>query len=204
MLKLLFGIIILESIITKNDLIMSYATVVDDFNDIIINNSEEYIIHDIADFTDPNFDFKCFMVKFQAIHGGQITQPLCIIDHTDSYTLQLYYNKLNNLITDAKAADAKTRSSKWREYFKFKRKYLLANNILNPYGKIVFSRDIDYGFAITSHKSQGSTYQTVFVDVNDMVYDKYGHPYTNQDELLRRLYVACSRPSTELILCYGQ
>lgn len=193
-----------KSIITKNDLIMSYATVVDDFNDIIINNSEEYIIHDIADFTDPNFDFKCFMVKFQAIHGGQITQPLCIIDHTDSYTLQLYYNKLNNLITDAKAADVKTRSSKWREYFKFKRKYLLANNILNPYGKIVFSRDVDYGFAITSHKSQGSTYQTVFVDVNDMVYDKYGHPYTNQDELLRRLYVACSRPSTELILCYGQ
>lgn len=51
---------------------------------------------------------------------------------------------------------------------------------------------------------QGSTYGTVFVDVNDMVYDKYGHPYTNQDELLRRLYVACSRPSNELILCYGQ
>ena len=64
--------------------------------------------------------------------------------------------------------------------------------------------DIDYGFAITSHKSQGSTYNTVFVDVNDMVYDKYGHPYTNQDELLRRLYVACSRPSTELFLCYGR
>ena len=50
---------------------------------------------------------------------------------------------------------------------------------------------------------QGSTYNTVFVDVNDIVFDKYGHPYTNQDELLRRLYVACSRASSNLVLCYG-
>lgn len=192
-----------KSIITKNDLIMSYSTIVNEFNETIINNSEEYIIHDIADYFDSNFEFKCFMVRFQAIHGGNITQPLCIIDHTDSYTYQLYCNKLNNLINDAKSASSSTRGSKWKEYFNFKRKYLLATNILNSYGKIVFSRDIDYGFAITSHKSQGSTYETVFVDVNDIVFDKYGHPYTNQDELLRRLYVACSRPSKELILCYG-
>ena len=164
----------------------------------------EYIIHDITDFQDPTHDFKCFMVKFQAIHGGKITQPLCIIDHEDRFTINLYFNKLNNLINDAKTANGSTRASKWKEYYRFKRKYLLANNILNSYGKVLFSRDIDYGFAITSHKSQGSTYNTVFVDVNDMVYDKYGHPYTNQDELLRRLYVACSRPSTELFLCYGR
>lgn len=193
-----------KSIITRNDLIMSYSTIVDDFNDTIIQNSDEYIIYDIADFQDPIHDFKCFMVKFQAINGGKITQPLCIIDHNDKFTIQSYFNKLNNLIVDAKSATSVTRAGKWKEYFKFKRKYLLANNILNPYGKVVFSRDIDYGFAITSHRAQGSTYNTVFVDVNDMVYDKYGHPYTNQDELLRRLYVACSRPSTELFLCYGR
>lgn len=51
---------------------------------------------------------------------------------------------------------------------------------------------------------QGSTYKTVFVDVNDMIYDKNGKPYTNRDELLRRLYVACSRASHELIILYGQ
>ena len=37
------------------------------------------------------------------------------------------------------------------------------------------------------------TYDTVFVDVNNMVYDRMGHPYANQDDLLRRLYVGCSR-----------
>lgn len=51
--------------------------------------------------------------------------------------------------------------------------------------------------------TQGSTYDTVFVDVNDMVYDKNGRPYADQDDLLRRLYVGCSRARKELILCYG-
>lgn len=51
---------------------------------------------------------------------------------------------------------------------------------------------------------QGSTYDTVFVDINDMIYDRTGKPYNDQDDLLRRLYVACSRASKELILCYGK
>lgn len=187
-----------KGIITKNDLIMSYSTIVDDFNSEIMINSEEYIIKDIGDWIDTDFGFKSFMVKFQAVHGGYVTPQLCVIDHTDKYTIQLYYKKLNNLIEAAK--EDKT---KWKDYFRFKRKYLLATNILDSMGYIKVSRDLDYGFALTSHKSQGSTYKTVFVDVNDIVFDKYGHPYTNQDELLRRLYVACSRASNNLILCYG-
>lgn len=51
---------------------------------------------------------------------------------------------------------------------------------------------------------QGSTYDSVFVDVNNMVYDRMGHPYANQDDLLRRLYVGCSRARKELILSYGR
>ena len=49
---------------------------------------------------------------------------------------------------------------------------------------------------------QGSTYNTVFVDVNNMIYDKNKCIYANQDDLLRRLYVACSRAHKELILFY--
>ena len=194
-----------KSILTRHDLLMSYATIVDDFNDIVINNSEEYIVKDIIDSVEPTYSFKGFLVRFQAIHGGDITSPLFIIDHTDNYTCQMYYKKLVDLINDAKAANGNSnRASKWKEYFEFKKKYLIATNILNPTtGSIMYGRDIDYGFAISSHKSQGSTYNTVFVDVNDMIYDKNGKPYTNRDELLRRLYVACSRASHQLILCYG-
>lgn len=192
-----------KSIINKNDLIMSYETIVDEFLSIIINNSEEYIIKDIVDYVDDMYNFKGFFIKFQMIHGGNITKPLFIIDHRDSYTIQKYHKILSDLINSAKKATSTTRGQKWREYYNFKKKYLLAANIIDRTGKILYSRDIDYGFAITSHRSQGSTYDNVFVDINNIIYDSNGRPYNNQNELLRRLYVACSRARKKLILCYG-
>ena len=73
-----------KNIITKNDLIMSYETIVNEFMEVIINNSEEYIIKDIVNFIDSKYNFKGFLVKFQLIHGGTITKPLFIIDHRDN------------------------------------------------------------------------------------------------------------------------
>lgn len=192
-----------KSIITKNDLIMSYKNVVNEFMECIINNSEEYIINDIVDYVDDKYGFKGFLVKFQAIHGGNITTPLFIIDHKDKFTMQQYYNIITNLIYTAKNANSGTRVNCWKEYYKFKNNYFTAVNIIDKVNNSVHERDIDYGFSITAHKSQGSTYNTVFVDANNMVYNSYGRPYTNQNELLRRLYVACSRASKELVICYG-
>jgi len=193
-----------KKIITRNDLIMSYETIVDEFLSIILNNSEEYIINDIVDYVDSKYGFKGFLVKFQLVHGGFITKPIFVINHNDKYTIQLYCKTINELLRAAKGATGGNRASKWKEYYDFKKQYLIATNVLNRQGKIVLRRDLDYGFAITSHKSQGSTYNEVFVDVNDIVYDEYYKPYTNQDELLRRLYVACSRAKNKLILCYGK
>ena len=192
-----------KNIITKNDLIMSYETIVNEFMEIVINNSEEYIINDIVDFVDDTYGFKGFLVKFQLIHGGTITRPLFVIDHKDKFTIQKYHKTITDLITAAKNANGGTRVARWKKYYAFKKKYLIAANIIDRTGRTLYDRDIDYGFAITSHKSQGSTYDSVFVDVNNMIYDRMGHPYTNQDDLLRRLYVGCSRAHKELVLCYG-
>lgn len=192
-----------RGIITKNDLIMSNTTIVDDFNDPMIINSEDYIIKSMANFPDRTYDFKTYMVQFQAIHGGDISSPICVIDHTDNYTINQYYNVITSLVNEAKAA-VNNKAAAWKRYYEFKKKYLLLTNIMDKQGKILVKRDIDYGFALTAHKSQGSTYGTVFVDVIDMVYDKNGKPYTQQSEILRRLYVACSRASKELILLYGR
>lgn len=192
-----------KHIITKNDLIMSYETIVNEFMEIIINNSEEYIIHDIVNYVDTTYGFNGFLVRFQLVHGGAITKPIFVINHRDQFSILKYHKVITELITLAKNATGGTRVAKWKSYYDFKKKYLIASNVVDRMGTIIYKRDIDYGFSITAHKSQGSTYGSVFVDVNNMVYDKNNRIYSNQDDLLRRLYVGASRAKKELILSYG-
>lgn len=193
-----------KSVITKNDLIISYITIVNQFNECIIKNSEEYILKDVVNYVHPKYQLKGFMIRFTAIHGGYNTTPLFVVDHKDIGNMMLYVKISNELITTAKTANTRLRSQKWKEYYDFKENCLLLTNIISSDGKILFSRDLDYGFALTAHKSQGSTFDTTFVDVNDIVFDKYGQPYTDAEEINRRLYVSCSRAKNKLYLKYGK
>lgn len=193
-----------KSVITKNDLIISYTTIVNNFNEVVIANSEEYILQDVVNYTHPQYDLKGFMVRFIAIHGGKLTTPLFVLDHKDPYTINRYVQISNEKIQDAKSCSIKLRAQKWREYYDFKESCLLLTNIFNPKtNTILYSRDLDYGFSLTAHKSQGSTFDTTLVDVNDIVYNKYGQPYTDAEEINRRLYVACSRCKNKLYLKFG-
>lgn len=191
------------SIITNNDLIISYATLVNVFNECIITNSEDYIIKDVVNYTHPKYAIKGFMVRFQAIHGGKVSSPLFVVDHKDPNSVRMYLNLSEKFIDIAKKATAKTRAQAWKDYYNFKEGCLLLANIVKSDGTILYGRDLDYGFALTSHKSQGSTFDTVFVDVNDIVYDKNGQPYTDAEQINRRLYVACSRAKYKLYLKFG-
>lgn len=193
----------ISDIIDKNDLFMSYQTIVDKFNDTILLNSEEYIVHDIIDTIDNSYKFKGYLVRFQKIYGGEITPTMFIIDHKDKYTYQKYYQVLQNLINIANnASNANDKSNAWKAYFNFKKEYLTLNVVKDSMGKIIFDKDIDYGFAITSHKSQGSTYNNVYVDIKDMIYTNNGSLFKDTEDMLRRIYVACSRAKNKLILLY--
>lgn len=189
-----------KSVLTKNDLLISYTTIVNQFNELVIANSEEYIIHDIVNYIHPDYNISGFLVKFTAIHGGKITSPLFIINHNDKESITRYISLSNEMINAAKYGSLKLRSQRWKEYYAFKETCLLLTNIINSKGTILFSRDLDYGFALTAHKSQGSTFDTVLVDVHDIVYNKYGQVYPNAEEINRRLYVACSRCKNKLYL----
>lgn len=193
-----------KSIITENDLIISYTTIVNSFNEPVIKNSEEYVLKDVVNYVHPKYQLKGFMVRFIAIHGGTTTTPLFILDHTDNFTINNYVKISQQLIDIAKTTNVKIRSQKWKEYYEFKESCLLLTNVINAYGKILYSRNLDYGFSLTAHKSQGSTFDTALVDVNDIVYDKYGSLYPNAEEINRRLYVACSRCKNKLYLKYGK
>lgn len=68
---------------------------------------------------------------------------------------------------------------KWKDYF----------DIKNQWG------DLRPAYASTVHKSQGSTYQKVFIDLSDI------GACEDPDAAARLLYVAVSRPSTEVVMC---
>jgi hypothetical protein len=62
---------------------------------------------------------------------------------------------------------------------------------------------ITYAYALTVHRSQGSTYAYAFVDVADFKKCKGQHRTTDGDRILERnqlLYVAATRPSERLII----
>ena len=69
-----------KSVITKNDLIISYTTIVNQFNEVVIANSEEYILQDVVNYVHPQYELKGFLIRFISIHGGKLTAPfLCMI-----------------------------------------------------------------------------------------------------------------------------
>lgn len=63
------------------------------------------------------------------------------------------------------------------------------------------AKNLDYGYAVTAHKVQGSTYKQVFVDENNIEFDQRIINDTNNKPLMYErnslLYVALSRPTTK-------
>lgn len=79
----------------------------------------------------------------------------------------------------AELADAARKDGrKWRLFWDFKEAF----------------HGLRHAYAITAHRSQGSTYDRVYVDYRDVLLNQ------NRQEAFRCLYVACTRPRRELIL----
>jgi exodeoxyribonuclease-5 len=73
---------------------------------------------------------------------------------------------------------AKTEPKKWKAYWNMKELF----------------HDVKYAYAITAHRAQGSTYENVYVDYQDILMNR------ERREAFQCLYVAASRPTKRLIL----
>lgn len=83
-------------------------------------------------------------------------------------------NRLNELSMEAKSG----KRYKWREFWKLKEAF----------------HEIRHSYAITSHRSQGSSYLKTFIDLEDIMLNR------NRQEAFRSLYVACTRQREELYI----
>jgi len=200
-----------KDIVHLDDLFTGYTSIFDDFFTPIIINSDDYIVKDIQHRMS-DFNFMVYLVTIQSISGFSST--VRIVDHKDKSWIN-YYQLLNNLHWGAMYATASMRGKKWNEYYKFKNMYLTMvaiplkdKGIEKPRGTV--PKDIDYGYGLTIHKSQGSTYENVFIDMVDvthyqdrksMMYNTDKNPYAIEFRN-KLLYVALSRASKKATILY--
>jgi len=181
-----------NNLIVKDDLITAYSTTMDEFNSPIIVNSEDYILDDFQDYRNQS-GLKGYIVRFRKVFGGQFTPYMFVVDTSDQNNLLAFLTIANRLIKEAQNAGYSQRGKAWENFYSFKENNLLITDIRDDKDKIIISKDIDYGYALTVHKTQGSTYKNVFVNTRDIIYSKKGRPYANYELRNKLLYVAISR-----------
>lgn len=182
-----------------DDVLMAYKTVVNEFNDTLFINSETYVVEHIREYID-EYELKMFAVNLIDRDSGLPTPTLQIVNHTDTATMYRYHSILSALHLRAKQAHASERDRKWKEFFKFKEKKLCMVSFRlgekNNYQPI--SKDFDYGYAITAHKAQGSTFTRGTMDLGNMLYfrDNITAKYKRRADTLlvnKLIYVGITR-----------
>lgn len=144
----------------------------------IVENSVDYIVTDVII---EERSICSTIIKGYRTYVKDNAEPIFIL-HKDSYSD--FREELKRRLEIAK-----TGFGQWKQYYTFKNQIILMEPFYNGKGHILVDKDIDYGYAITVHKSQGSTYENVGINVNDIMQN------CTPNERRSLLYVAVSRTS---------
>lgn len=111
-------------------------------------------------------------------------QKDCVIQVVSRNDIGLYNRKLQELASHAKRQTNRAlKKQAWGDFWEYKGRYA----------------DVDFGYAITAHKSQGSTYDIVVVDEKDIM----GTTATSNQEKSELIYTALTRPRNTAIVISG-
>ena len=180
-------------IVEINDLLMGYRSISDEkqrYN--IIENSTDYRVVRKEGLEENKYGINGYRVQLREdlAKGRFKHQNVFIINTEDRNNLHLY-GEMHDFFRDM----GKSNKKNWKKYYEFRRCNILTktiekyrNGLLRGSGDVIV-KDLDYGYAITCHKSQGSTYSHVFVMEND-INDNWVLRERNQIK-----YVALTRPS---------
>lgn len=108
-------------------------------------------------------------------------QKDCVIQVVSRNDIGLYNQKLQELASYAKRQTNRAlKKQAWGDFWEYKGRYA----------------DVDFGYAITAHKSQGSTYDIVVVDEKDIM----STTATSNQEKSELIYTALTRPRKTAIV----
>lgn len=172
----------------EQDKLMSYRTVLYQegrIKEIISENSAEYKITSIRKSVRDGFSgyYTCLEEQTDLLHS-----EVFILEKTDSNYNNFILKEHEKSSLAQKETNKSQRGFLWKKYYEFRNKYLLLGDIKDKFGNIIVPKDFDYSYALTIHKSQGSTYNNVFVDEKDI------NNYTSGRDRNSLKYVAFTRP----------
>ena len=196
------------------DILMGYKTI-GQGDDIVLENAADYKVISRSELVTDTRGIQGYKVTLENTFDGEATNVFMIDRNADN--LAKYRSKLAQLAEEAKRNKPMIGGRAWIPYFKFKESYILFGDIMNEDGTLAVAGDINYGYAITAHKSQGSTYETVFIDEDNInAYDRWTEqkhiierkkkglpPLTKEDvdtERNKIKYVALSRPTRSAVV----
>lgn len=173
------------------ELLLSYKTLAaDEF--LVLVNSDDYLVQSIDTGSDNNYDIKTWSVRVCCVDTDKVSKISVVIPDVKNYERfkEVHFDLLNRAKSSRAGRD-------WKQFYGFRDAFVLMEPINGTmYGKpyLVAKKDIDYGYGITIHKSQGSTYNTVYVNGKDI------NRNSNDAERLKLWYVALSRASNKAII----
>ena len=169
------------------DVLMSYSNIGrTPLGEPMIKNSEDYQVTSVEPFIS-NFGVPGYIIGLQELDNVTISQ-IFVVEPTFKGE-QLYLRTHDEILKRALSYSPGSKNRKKvfsQEYFPFKELHTLMKDCQTGSKK---AKDIDYGYAISIHKSTGSTYNTTFiseVNINKNI---------NIEERNKLKYVAYSRAS---------
>ncbi len=184
-------------VVEVDDILMGYRHVQKNKFSNLIENSADYVVIERGKKINNKYGLNGWFVKIRENMPMKTYryEMIFIIDIEDEKNLHNYADEHDKLLSIARV-DKKV----WTTYYQFRNDNILMKNITQfRDGKLrnkdeVIVKDIDYGFCLTVHKSQGSTYENVII-LEDDIDKNY-----NVVERNRIKYVAFTRPKQKAII----
>jgi exodeoxyribonuclease-5 len=152
-------------------------------------NSNDYIVRSISE--EAKFIHgilvKGFELELYDVYEYMSVSVFVLSKDNDPKVFEHLAASLEELRINAIQTTNKSQKNKyWVDYFKLNAMFLTPIDLIYD-NRIVKSRSIGYGYCLTTHKSQGSSFDTVLVDMGNIL------RCTDAAELRQLQYVALSR-----------
>lgn len=158
--------------------------------DFDVINSEEYVVRDImpGKLNLGGMEFDGYYLYLHPINSEYFDGEIFVISRNtpkEKFNKLAYYIESLRLV--ARSIKNKQKAAKaWREYFEVMECFATPIDLIYD-GRTVRKKTLDYGYCLSVHKSQGSNYDNVLVDMGNLFICK------NREELRQLQYVAMSR-----------